>query len=156
MAIAWMYREDYSRAGYRILPPGEPGTRLVSWQALAPSLALIPVSSIAMAIASAGSVYLVVGLTLSLGLFVYSCRLAMRRSNLAARQLLFASIVYLPCVFLLTALGARGSKTNEVKNLTMPAQLSVAARTLSSYRMPPVEAGEIIRGQFRGYGRKTE
>src|SRR6202035_5399187 len=43
MAIAWMYREDYARAGYLVLPPGEQSGRFMSWQALVPSLALIPV-----------------------------------------------------------------------------------------------------------------
>jgi protoheme IX farnesyltransferase len=136
MAIAWMYREDYSRAEYRILPPGERGARLMSWQAIAPSLALIPVSLWAMATAGAGLVYFVLLFTLSSGLFLASCRLAIRRSNLAARQLLIASIIYLPCVFLLTALGGGDSKASEVRKLTKPAQRSAAASTLNIDRMP--------------------
>jgi heme o synthase len=44
MAIAWMYREDYSRAGYLVLPTGERSGRFMSWQAMMASLALIPVS----------------------------------------------------------------------------------------------------------------
>jgi protoheme IX farnesyltransferase len=135
MAIAWMYREDYSRAGYRILPRGERGARLMSWQALAPSIPLIPVSLGAMAIAGAGSVYFVLVCILTAGFFFYSCRFAIRRSNLAARQLLIASIIYLPCVFLLTALGARDWKSNEVGKLTKPAHRLAAASTLSSNRM---------------------
>src|ERR1700688_4310165 len=44
MAIAWMYREDYSRAGYLVLPGGEQGERLMYWQVLVASFALIPVT----------------------------------------------------------------------------------------------------------------
>src|SRR5246127_1026206 len=44
MAIAWMYREDYARAGYFILPRGQSKDRLVAWQTLLPSLALLAVA----------------------------------------------------------------------------------------------------------------
>src|SRR4029453_11100261 len=39
--IAWMYREDYARAGYRVLPAGESAARFVAWQTLLPSVALL-------------------------------------------------------------------------------------------------------------------
>ena len=46
MAIASMYREDYARAGYLVLPAGQQGERFMSWQAMVASVALIPVSLI--------------------------------------------------------------------------------------------------------------
>jgi len=104
MAIAWMYREDYSRAGYLILPPGELSGRFMSWQALVASFALIPVSLIPTVIGSAGLLYFVVASTLSLGFFFYSARLAFRRSKATARGLLMASVIYLPLVFLVMVL----------------------------------------------------
>src|SRR5580693_8529259 len=107
MAIAWMYREDYARAGYLVLPQGEQGGRLMSWQALVASLGLIPVSLSPTVIGGAGSLYFAVVLTLSLGFLYYSARLAYQRSNAAARKLLMASIVYLPLVLLLMVLDKR-------------------------------------------------
>ena len=104
MAIAWMYREDYARAGYMVLPPGEQRGRFMSWQALVPSLALIPVSLSPAVIVPAGLVYVVVACILSSGFFYYSARLAFRRSNVDARRLLMASIIYLPLAFLLMVL----------------------------------------------------
>ena len=101
MAIAWMYREDYSRAGYLVLPRGEQAGRVMSWQAVFASLALIPVSLIPGAFGRTGFVYFVAACILSSGVFYYSARLAFLRSNLAARQLLKASIVYLPLAFVL-------------------------------------------------------
>jgi protoheme IX farnesyltransferase len=101
MAIAWMYREDYSRAGYLVLPRGEQSGRVMSWQAVVASLTLIPVSLIPTGIGGAGLVYFVGACLLSSGFFYYSTRLAFRRSNVAARQLLKASIAYLPLVFFL-------------------------------------------------------
>ena len=104
MAIAWMYREDYARAGYLVLPRGEQSGRFMSWQALVASLALIPVSLSPTVAAGPSPVYFVVAGVLSSGFFYYSARLAFQRSNAAARRLLMASIIYLPLVFLLMAL----------------------------------------------------
>jgi len=97
MAIAWMYRDDYARAGYLVLPRGENGARFMSWQAVVPSLALIPVSLIA----GAGPVYRVSALVTSAVYFYYSGRLALERSNLAAKRLLVVSIIYAPLAFCL-------------------------------------------------------
>jgi protoheme IX farnesyltransferase len=53
MAIAWMYRDDYARAGYLVLPREECSGQFMSWQALVPTILLIPVSLVA----GAGPVY---------------------------------------------------------------------------------------------------
>jgi protoheme IX farnesyltransferase len=101
MAIAWMYREDYANAGYRILPNGPQIGRFMSWQALVPSLALMPVSAGAALLAgsdllSTGAVCVVTS-----ALIFFSARLALRQSNVAARRLLTLSIIYLPVTYLL-------------------------------------------------------
>ena len=104
MAIAWMYREDYARAGYLVLPWGEQSGRFMSWQALVASLALIPVSLSPTVVGAASPVHFVMAGVLSSGFFYYSARLAFQRSNAAARRLLMASIIYLPLVFFLMML----------------------------------------------------
>jgi heme o synthase len=104
MAIAWMYRDDYARAGYLVLPPGEQSGRFMSWQTLLASLGLIPASLMPTLIARAGPVYFVLAGILSSLFFYYSARLAFQRSTLAARRLLWASIVYLPLAFCLLML----------------------------------------------------
>jgi protoheme IX farnesyltransferase len=104
MAIAWMYREDYTRAGYLVLPLGEQRDRFVIWQSLAVSLALIPLSLIPTIVGESGLVYSVGVLILGSIFAYYSGRFAFRRSNAAARQLLAASIVYLPAVLILMVL----------------------------------------------------
>jgi len=101
MAIAWMYREDYLRANYLVLPFGESRDRYVIWQSLFISLALVPVSLIPAITGKSGLVYALAALILGSIFFYYSARFAFRRSNHAARQLLVASIVYLPAIFLL-------------------------------------------------------
>ena len=104
MAIAWMYREDYARAGYLVLPYGERRGPFMAWQSLVAPLVLIPLSLTPTFLGHAGLIYLVGALLLSSSFFYYGARLALRRSNVIARRLLFASIVYLPLVFVLMVL----------------------------------------------------
>jgi protoheme IX farnesyltransferase len=107
LAIAWMYREDYARAGYLILPLGELRNRFVIWQSVVISLALIPLSLIPTISGKSGLVYFAGALMLGSIFFYCSARFAFRRSNVAARQLLAASIVYLPAVFVLMILNKK-------------------------------------------------
>jgi protoheme IX farnesyltransferase len=104
MAIAWMYREDYARAGYLVLPRGEQSGCFMSRQAALPALVLIPVSLSPTLSGHAGLVYFVLAFALSAGFFFFSACLAFRRSNVAARRLLMMSIVYLPLLFALMVL----------------------------------------------------
>jgi protoheme IX farnesyltransferase len=103
MAIAWMYREDYSRAGNQVLPAGELRDRFVIWQSFVLSLILIPVSLIPTITGESDLVYSI-GAILLRSFFYSSARFAFYRSNVTARQLLAASIVYLPTVFILMPL----------------------------------------------------
>jgi len=104
MAIAWMYREDYSRAGYLVLPAGELRDRFVVWQSFVVSLVLVPVSLIPTISGESGLVYSGGAFILGSIFLDYSARFAFHRSNIAARQLLAASIIYLPAVFVLLVL----------------------------------------------------
>jgi protoheme IX farnesyltransferase len=104
MAIAWMYRADYARAGYLVLPAGKQSGRFMSWQALLAALALIPISLVPAVIGHAGLVYCVFAGILSSLFFYCSASLALQQSALAARRLLLASVVYLPLAFCLLIL----------------------------------------------------
>jgi len=104
MAIAWMYREDYARAGYLVLPFGEQRGPFMAWQSLVPSFVLVPLSLTPAFLGHAGLIYSLGALLLSGGFLYYGTQLALRRSNPPARRLLFASIIYLPLVFLLMML----------------------------------------------------
>jgi protoheme IX farnesyltransferase len=107
MAIAWMYREDYARAGYLVLPLGEPRDRFVVWQTFVVSLALIPASLIPAINGESRLIYSVGAFILGSTFSYYGARLAFRRSNVAARQLLIASIFYLPAVLVLMMLNKK-------------------------------------------------
>jgi protoheme IX farnesyltransferase len=103
MAIAWMYRRDYDAARYLVLPRGRARGRFMMVQCVLPLVALVPVSLLA-PIARHGLVYAGGALLLGLGFFYYGAEFARHRSNGAARQLLFASIVYLPVLLTLMVL----------------------------------------------------
>ena len=98
-AIAWLYREDYRRAGMRMLPclPGAAG--LAGRQALLYSLVLLPVSLLPVVRGEAGLVYCGVALVLGLAYALSSAAFAWRETRFSARTLLFVSLLYLPLVF---------------------------------------------------------
>jgi protoheme IX farnesyltransferase len=104
MAIAWMYREDYARAGYVVLPQGTEKATFMGWQSVLPSLALVPTAVASLILQHANQVLVVATLLLSLSFLFCAARLAGIGSNGAARQLLLVSVVYLPLVFLLHVL----------------------------------------------------
>jgi protoheme IX farnesyltransferase len=104
MAIAWIYRDDYARAGYLVLPIGKRKRSVMVWQSLLPIVVLMPVCLIPMLRSHAGLIYPVSALALSWCFFYFGADLAIRRSNTAARRLMLASIIYLPCVFVLMVL----------------------------------------------------
>ena len=99
LAIAWMYREDYGRAGIRMLPVVEPDGRVTGQQIVAYSLMLVPVSLLPAVLGISGRVYLISALVLGLLFLASGVRAAFSKSNQHARQLLLASVLYLPLLF---------------------------------------------------------
>jgi protoheme IX farnesyltransferase len=103
MAIAWLYREQYARAGMKMLPVVEPTGARAGVQAVWAALALVPVSIIP-ALFSPGfgaAMYAVVALVLGLGQLALAIQFCAWRSSSSARRLLRASLIYLPAVLLL-------------------------------------------------------
>lgn len=100
-AIAWMYRQDYTRAGYLMLPPSDQKGRFMSTQVIGFSLLLIPVTIMPALMGQAGRIYLVGAVMLGLAFLYFAARLAFSRSNALARRLVLASVVYLPLIYLL-------------------------------------------------------
>lgn len=99
LAIAWMYREDYGRAGIRMLPVVEPDGRVTGQQIIAYAFMLVPVSLLPAILGISGKLYFVAALLLGLLFLASSIRAALSKSNQHARQLLLASVLYLPLLF---------------------------------------------------------
>ncbi len=104
LAIARLYRDDYARAGVRLLPVVDEEGASTERQIVGACVALLAVSLLPTLIGLAGPVYFVGALALGLGLGALGARQALAPSSVAARRLMFASLLYLPALFALLAL----------------------------------------------------
>lgn len=99
LAIAWMYREDYAKAGIKMLPVVEPAGKVTAQQIVTYTLLLLPVSLLPTLANISGRLYFAGAIILGLGFLYVSLRTARQKSKWQARQLLLASVVYLPILF---------------------------------------------------------
>jgi protoheme IX farnesyltransferase len=104
LAIAWMYREDYARAGFPMLPVIDPGGESTARQVALATLALVPVSLVPTLLGLAGAVYFFGALALGTSFAACALALAVGRRRGAARRLLLASVTYLPILLALLVL----------------------------------------------------
>ncbi len=98
-AIAWMYREDYERAGIRMLPVVEPDGESTARRILWYSLALIPISLAPKFLAMTGNFYLFGALAIGLMFLYAGIRVSFDRTRQRARRVLLASVIYLPVLY---------------------------------------------------------
>jgi protoheme IX farnesyltransferase len=95
-AIAWMYREDYSRAGIRMLPTVDPAGDATFRQIVATSAILVPVSLLPSVIGMAGIRYFFGALILGMLILQVSLWASRHRSNVRAKWLMHATVAYIP------------------------------------------------------------
>ncbi|MFL6469051.1 MAG: heme o synthase [Pyrinomonadaceae bacterium] len=104
LAIAWMYREQYAKAGILMLPVLEPEGRLTARQIVSFAFMLLVASGAPFFLGLAGPVYLAGAGVLGIWFLAESIRFALKRTNPLARRLLLVSVVYLPLLFILLVL----------------------------------------------------
>ena len=100
MAIAWMYRDDYSKAGFPMLPVIEPDGRRTGRQAVIYAAALLPASVVPALLGMSGRVYPAIAVVLGSTLLWLAVRFAATRTDSSARQLFLGSIIYLPLIWI--------------------------------------------------------
>jgi heme o synthase len=105
LAIAWIYRDDYARAGFPMLPVIEPDGRSTGRQATLYCAALLPVSLAPTLIGLTGTFYFAATMALSLLFLALTIRFARTRAIPDARRLFFGSIIYLPILWILMIAG---------------------------------------------------
>jgi protoheme IX farnesyltransferase len=98
-SIAWMYKEDYARAGILMLPVVEPDCRSTARQIVLYGLALIPVSLVPSVLGMSGRIYLIGALLLGLWFLYSGVRVAVERTMIRARAVLITSVLYLPLIY---------------------------------------------------------
>ena len=116
MAISWMYREDYARAGIRMLPVVQPDGWSTVVEALFYAVLMIPVSLAPWWLGMAGHIYAVLAVVLGLFYLAYTIRFtrilhttSKTESRMVARDLLKVSVIYLPLLLTTLMLGAIAS-----------------------------------------------
>jgi len=107
-AIAWMYRDDYARAGIRMLPVVEPDGHSTARQIILFASLLIPVSLAPGLLGMSGRIYLLGALALGIWFLYSGVRVATERSTLRARGVLLVSVFYLPLLYGLMLLDRPG------------------------------------------------
>ncbi len=105
LAIAWLYRDDYARAGLPVLPVVEPDGRSTARQAVGYAAALVPVSLAPTALGLSGAGYFVGAAVLGVMFLLLAMRFAAHRTEAAARSLFVGSVLYLPLLWILMVVG---------------------------------------------------
>jgi protoheme IX farnesyltransferase len=104
LAIAWMYREEYEKAGFKMLPGVDPLGHRTGRQAVSHTLGLLPVSLCPFLFHVTGAIYLVGALVLGLVFLWFAIQFARHMTIPRARQLFFVSILYLPLLLVMMVL----------------------------------------------------
>lgn len=96
MAIAWLYREDYARGGFKMLPVLDPEGRKTAAQAVCHAFGLIPVSLFPALLGVAGVIYFGGAILLGAAFLFFAIQFSRRLTAEGAKHLFIASIIYLP------------------------------------------------------------
>lgn len=96
LALAWMYREDYERGGYRMLPAIDPSGQLTARTSMLYSLCLLPAGLAVTLVGVSGWISGVASLALGGWMVWLALRMLNQRTDAAARKLFLASVLYLP------------------------------------------------------------
>jgi len=107
LAIAWLYRDDYARAGMRMLPVVDPRGVMTGRQAVLWAATLIPLSGLPYVAGLTTSVYAVGAMTLGIAQLLLAFRFARARTDATARTLFYGTITYLPLLWALMAIAKR-------------------------------------------------
>jgi protoheme IX farnesyltransferase len=154
MAIAWLYRHDYARGGYKMLPVVDPSGRRAGVQSVLAAAALVPVAALPVLTAPnwLGAVYLIGVTALGLAQLVIAFWFLIATSDRSARWLLRMSLVYMPVLLVLLiaipAAESRGqrSEIRGQKSATELAQTTADFRTPTSELRPGTGHGDKPRG----------
>ncbi len=100
LAIAWMYREEYAKAGILMLPVVEPSGKLTMRQIVMFTIMLLPVSLAPFFFGISGPIFLTAAIVLGILFLIASIQAARAKTNEKAKRLLLASVIYLPLLFI--------------------------------------------------------
>jgi heme o synthase len=128
LALAWLYREDYERGGFRMLPSIDPAGVLTGRTTVLYCLALLPIGVVAALSGLSGWVAAVGSLACGSALLMLGAQLARSRTDASARRLFLGTLAYLPLLLALLVVdrGAGPSRAREVALAAPPARPAAA------------------------------
>jgi protoheme IX farnesyltransferase len=144
LALAWMYRDDYARGGFRMMPAADPDGSMTGRAAFVHALALLPITGALAASGVTGMTYLVASQVVGIAFAALGWAFARQRVRLTARRLFLASIIYLPVLLglMVTDMDDRIAKMTGVFQLTAPAKAATST-------IPPIHADDIAAAAKR-------
>jgi len=139
LALAWLYREDYARSGFRMLPVVDPAGHLTACVAVVYTLLLLPVALVLTLLGACGWTYATGSLALGALFVAASIALERRRSERAARRLFVASLIYLPLLLALMLFDRPSLPTTPDANVAKHEQISAPANYVAGPVEPSIE-----------------
>lgn len=136
LALAWLYREDYERGGYRMLPIIDPSGRITAQTSLLWTVALLPVGIVSLLLDVTGWWAMLGSLLLGVWLLRHAVNLCRARDSASARKLFLASVAYLPLLLGLMV----------VDRVTLPGSAIAEARAAAVFPTPeaaPVDPNAV-------------
>lgn len=114
LALAWLYRDDYARGGYRMLPVVDQQGTLTGLMTVVYSLALLPLCVLVTLAGVAGWWFAAGSLVLGAFMCVLALKLNREKTSASARRLFLASVIYLPLLLVIMVADAKGPGGNDV------------------------------------------
>ena len=96
LAIAWLYKVDYEKAGMKLLPDSYPGDNATGHQVLINTMALLPIGLMPSILGITGQIHFIAALLLGSIFALFAAKFAMNQSIPSAKKLLYASYLYIP------------------------------------------------------------
>ena len=140
-----MYRLDYARGGFKMLPIADASGQLTSRMALIYAVLLLPLCLLVAYLGHAGPIFVGISVVLTIGLAMMAVQFVRTRGNSDARRLFFASIIYLPLLCTALMLDARGPLSDYEAT---PAGFFRAAPANKEFIDPSSAAGQRINAAF--------
>lgn len=128
LALAWLYREDYERGGFKMLPSCDPDGGITCQAVLLHSLALIPATLMLSFAGVTSAVFAAGALALGLGFVALAARLYRERTSANARKVFLASVIYLPILIGLMAVDRHPARTAFRAGATAEIATAIASR----------------------------
>jgi len=122
LSLAWLYRDEYAKAGFRMLPVVDPTGRMTCKMIVLYSLAMLPLGLVVATAGLAGYLFAAVSIVLGMGFFLLTLKLHADKSPQNARRVFLASLLYLPALMLFLVIDATPQHGETIAGRVRPSE----------------------------------